>query len=78
MANNKSKNNRMKYDPEFHDNHRAPWSKADLVYLCKMYDSMSKEDLSFALGRTHSTILSKAHHLRKNGKFDYYKNLEEE
>ena len=78
MVNEKHKNKRMKYDPDYHDNHNEPWSKDDLIYLCKMYDSMSKEDLSFALGRTHATILSKAYYLRKKGEFDYYKSLDED
>lgn len=68
-------NRRMRYNPEFHENHRKPFTKEDLIYMCSMWDSMKKADIAMALGKTHGTVLSKAHLLRKNGRFEYYKKL---
>lgn len=68
-------NKRLRYNPEFHENHGKPFTVNELIYLCSSYDSMKKADIAMALGRTHSTILSKAHELRKSGQFEHYKNL---
>lgn len=70
-----SSNYRLRFNPEFHENQGKPFTEEDLIYLCSMYEGMKKCDLAMALGRTHSTILTKAYHLRKNGKFDHYKKL---
>lgn len=69
-------NNRLRYNPEFHENHGKIWDEEDLIYLCSSWDAMLKEDIAMALGRTHGTVLSKAHALKKEGKFEYYKNLD--
>lgn len=68
-------NHRMRYNPEFHENHRQPFTEEDLAYMCAMWDSTKKADIALALGRTHGTILSKAHALKKSGKFEHYKKL---
>ena len=68
-------NGRMQYNPEFHENHGKKWTKEEYIYMCSMWDGMSKEDIAMALGRTEGTVLSKKHHLKKIGLFDYYKNL---
>ncbi len=68
-------NRRMRYNPEFHPNHGKPFTTGDLIYMCSMWDSMKKANIAMALGRTHSTILTKAYELRKSGLFDYYKKL---
>ena len=71
-------NHRLQYDPELHENHNKAFEEEDLIYLCGMYHSMKKSELALALGRTHATILSKAHNLKKAGKFDMYKQKFEE
>lgn len=71
-------NKRMRYNPEFHENHGKPFTKDDLIYMCSMWDSMKKADIAMALGKTHGTVLSKAYALRKNGLFNYYKRLGKE
>lgn len=68
-------NHRLRYNAEFHENHGKPFTKDDLIYMCSMWDSMKKADIAMALGRTHSTILSKKYYLKKIGLFDYYKRL---
>ncbi|MBY6877925.1 hypothetical protein EXM98_04165 [Clostridium botulinum] len=71
-------NHRLRYNPEFHENHGKPFTKDDLIYMCSMWDSMQKADIAMALGRTHGTILSKKYYLKKIGLFDYYKRLGKE
>ncbi|MBO1003140.1 DNA-entry nuclease [Pseudogracilibacillus auburnensis] len=68
-------NHRIRYSPEFHDNHGKQWTDEDLAYLCSSWDGMKKADIAMALGRTHGTVLTKAYALKRNGQFDYYKNL---
>lgn len=69
-------NHRMIYNPEFHDNHGAHWSKEDLAYMVQSRPFTKWADISMALGRTHGTCMSKYHMLKKRGLLDYYKNLE--
>ena len=71
-------NHRLRYNPEFHENHKKPWCQEDLVYMCSMWEGMKKADIAMALGRTISTVLSKKYELKKSGMFDYYKNLGKE
>ncbi|HCL4447567.1 TPA: hypothetical protein N2D04_002631 [Clostridium botulinum] len=35
-------NHRLRYNPEFHENHGKPFTKDDLIYMCSMWDSMKK------------------------------------
>ena len=70
-----SSNRRMRYNPEFHENHGKPFTTKELAYMCSVYHSKKKADIAMALGRTHSTILSKAHELKKAGLFEHYKNM---
>lgn len=70
-------NHRMKYNPEFHENHGKPFTVKELVYMCSMWHSTKKADIAMALGRTHGTVLSKANSLRKSGEFEHFKKLGE-
>lgn len=66
-------NRRMRYNPEYHENHGKRFTEEDLAYMCAVYDSGTKRDIALALGRTESTVLAKAYELRKKGLFDKYK-----
>lgn len=68
-------NSRMRYNPEFHENHGKPFTKDDYIYMCSMWDSMKKADIAMALGKTVGTVLSKKYYLKKVGLFEYYKKL---
>lgn len=68
-------NHRMRYNPEFHENHGKPFTVQELIYMCSMWASTKKADIAAALGRTHGTVLSKAYDLRKSGEFEYYRLL---
>lgn len=68
-------NGRIRYNPEFHENHKKPFTVKELAYMCSMWNSMKKADIAFALGRTHSTILTKAYSLKRSGQFEHYKKL---
>ena len=66
------------YDPELHENHKKPWLKEDLIYLCKYYDGTAKGDMALALGRTYAACAQMALSLKKCGIFSFYKSMEEE
>lgn len=68
---------RMKYNPEYHDNHGKRWSKEDLIYLCSMHGAMKRKDLSLALGRTETTVAMKLYTLtnKKKDLYNYYRKL---
>lgn len=66
-------NYRMRYNPEYHENHGKPFTTNELVYLCSMWDSMKKQDIALAMGRTHGAVLTMAHTVRKSGQFESYK-----
>jgi len=58
---------RMKYNREFHPNNGKKWSKEELRYLVDWYDKIGADEMSFALGRTITTIAQKVNQLRKLG-----------
>jgi hypothetical protein len=66
---------RLKYHPDFHPNHKKTFTESDLEYLCKYYEVDGKKKMSLALGKTETTVSMKVVLLKKNGLFDYYKNL---
>ena len=66
---------RMNYHPDFHPNHKQPFSEEDLEYLCKFYDADGPRAISYALGKTEKTCMSRISELRKNGKYEYYRSL---
>lgn len=68
--------NRIKYDPEFHENHKKPFEKDDLIYICSQYGASSCRDIAFAVGKTENAIYQIVSVLRKNGEFDYYRSLD--
>lgn len=71
-------NGRMRYNPEFHENHGNRFSDDDLIYMCSMWSSMRKKNIAKALGKTHDKVLSKVRYLKKTKKFEYYKKLGKE
>lgn len=66
---------RMKYNPEFHENHRKAWSTSELAYLCSMHLGRELCDLSLALSRTESSLGEKIMELKRQGKYEYYRKL---
>ncbi|QBP06994.1 hypothetical protein [Virgibacillus phage Mimir87] len=66
-------NGRIRYNPEFHENHGKKWTDDDLAYMCSSWDGMKKEDIAMALVRTHGTVLSKVYQLKTSGRFEHYK-----
>lgn len=65
----------MKYHPFYHPNHRKPFTQIEIEYLCKYIEIDGVELISYALGRTPKSIIKKHLKLKKDGNFDYYKNL---
>lgn len=70
-----SSNHRMRYNPEFHENHGKPFTVKELAYMCSMWEGTKKADIALALGRTHGTVLSKVYSLKKSGQFEHYKKI---
>ncbi|MGM0806484.1 MAG: hypothetical protein ACQET8_17220 [Bacillota bacterium] len=66
---------RMKFHPDFHFSHGESFTDCELEYLCKYYEVDHARTLSFAMGKTEGTLRSKVDYLKKNGLYDYYKNL---
>jgi len=58
---------RMNYHPDYHDKNKQPWMAADQKFLIDNYYLMGPEQVSFALGRTIHTIMTRAYKLRKSG-----------
>lgn len=69
------KSKRLMYHPEFHPNNKKSYTEEELEYLCKYWEHDHRQVMSFALGRPETTLQMKVHKLRKEGLFDYYKNL---
>jgi len=58
---------RMKYNPIFHPNNGTHWDKEGLRYLIDWFDKIGADEMSFALGRTITTVAQKVNELRKQG-----------
>lgn len=58
---------RMKYCQELHFNQGKSWTKEDEEYLIEWYDKIGPDEMSFALGRTIGTIMTKVGKLRNQG-----------
>lgn len=68
-------NNRMRYNPEFHENHGKPYTRDDLVYMCAMWGSIPIADIAMAIGKTHGSVASKVYTLKRQGRFDHFKKV---
>lgn len=66
---------RMLYHPEFHPNHKQPFTEEELEYLCKYWEHDGRRSMSFALGRPEHSLAVTVARLKKEGLFEYYKNL---
>jgi hypothetical protein len=66
---------RMLYHPDFHENQGKKWSEEDMEYVCKFAGIDDLETLAMALGRTKATVAEKLSMLRKQNRFERYKNL---
>lgn len=65
---------RMMYHPDFHPNHKKPFTEEEMEYICKFYDIDGPRAISFALGRTEKTIMTKINTLKKSGLYEKYRN----
>lgn len=69
------KQGRMKYHPSFHTRHKIPLTEEEKEYLCKFYEIDGRRTIAMALGKTETNISQIVHIFRKNGLYEYYKNL---
>ena len=66
---------RIKFHPDYHFNHKKPFTDEELEYICKYYDTDGPRAIGFALGRTEMTIRTKVDWLKKNNLIGKYKSL---
>lgn len=66
---------RMKYHPEYHHNTNKHWTESDTEYACKFCEIDNLEVLAMALGRTADSVSVKINTLKRQGKYEHYKNL---
>lgn len=55
---------RMKYCPELHPNKGKAWSEDELDYLVNWYSIIGPEEMSLALGRTITSVITMAVRLK--------------
>lgn len=67
---------RMKYHPDFHDNHGKRFSDEELCYLAKFYKFDGRRHVSLALGRPEGPVQKKYLELLHSKRLDFYKNLD--
>ncbi|CAI8948290.1 DNA-entry nuclease [Brevibacillus sp. IT-7CA2] len=67
---------RMKFHPDYHDNHGKRFDEEELCYLAKFYKHDGRRAMSMALGRPELTVQKKYLELQKAGRLPYYKNLD--
>lgn len=58
---------RMQYHPALHTNQFKPWTTSDERYLIENYAFVGAGDMSLALGRTVTTVATRAWKLRRKG-----------
>ncbi|MEK5205216.1 DNA-entry nuclease [Bacillus sp. FSL R10-2789] len=66
---------RMKYHPDYHFNHKQPYTVNEMIYICSTYCRGRRREVAFAVGRTEATVASLVHMLKKSGDFDRYKEM---
>ncbi|MEK3935957.1 hypothetical protein MKY41_11570 [Sporosarcina sp. FSL W7-1349] len=62
--------NRMKRHPDYHFAQGTPIQLEELIYLCKFHESEPARTISFALGRTESTLQNTVSRLKRDGMYD--------
>ncbi|BDE46801.1 hypothetical protein WHT_c26110 [Bacillus cereus] len=55
----------MKYHPDYHPNHKKPYSTKGLAYIYKYYGFGKVKEIALALGRTELMIRQLVNTLRK-------------
>ncbi|MEK4781115.1 DNA-entry nuclease [Bacillus sp. FSL L8-0199] len=66
---------RMKYHPDYHFNHKKPYTVKELAYICATYQRGARKSVAMAVGRTESTISDLICKMKKDGTFDHYRQL---
>lgn len=68
-------NSRIRFNELLHFNQGELWTEDDTKYLCKYHEIDGLKSISLCLGRTSKSVAEKLLKLKKNGKYDYYRNL---
>lgn len=64
---------RIKYHPDLHPMHRKPFTRNDLIYLCKFHEIDGLRTISLALGRPETALATKIGKLKSAGLYEQYK-----
>lgn len=67
---------RMRYHPFFHDKQGTRFTESEMIYICKFWDKDKTKNLSLALGRTETSLAKKIQVLKKDWRYEYYKNYD--
>ncbi|MEH6943566.1 hypothetical protein [Bacillus sp. JJ722] len=68
---------RIKFNELLHFKQSKTWSEEEMEYLCKFHESDDMQSIALSLGRTSGSVNEKLKALKKSGKYDYYKTLNE-
>ena len=63
---------RMKYNPEFHENHNKPYTTKEIAYICKNFKVMPIKTLALSVGRTENAVRNLVDRLKRDNLFDFY------
>ena len=66
---------RMLYHPDYHERQGKRFTEEELEYMCKYWKADGCKTIAFAIGRTQSTLASRMVALKKQGLYEYYRNL---
>jgi hypothetical protein len=64
---------RMQYNPSFHTNNGTSFTTEEIEYLCTYFHVCSRREMSYALGRTETSVITKYQILKKQGLIEHYK-----
>jgi hypothetical protein len=67
---------RMKYHPEYHENHKKGYTVKDLAYICQQYRRGNVKTLALAVGRTEGSLRTLVDKMRQDGTFEFYRSIE--
>lgn len=63
------------YNPEIHDRQGQDFTISELEYLCRFIEADGSRKMSYALGRTEQVVNRKIRELKRNGQYEFFKNL---
>jgi len=69
---------RMMYNPKYHPNQGKLYTIDEMIYLSKYSDIDGLKSMSYALGKTETSISNKITLMKVSGQYDFYRSLTDE